>query len=297
MSRRRDLERHRHSLGEIRDIMNAMKGLAYMETRKLAEFLNAQQSVVGNMEVVAADFLSYYGDTLPDAEAGVSVYLLIGTERGFCGDINQSLRNKFEAMCQQELSASRQKEPSASPKLIVIGRKLHLLLEEDERVTAFLDGASVAEDVVAILIEVVEELVQLQAQFGALILRGLYHDGEGGIVMKELLPPFQTLTGNEPPFSHGPILNLPASDFLLELIEQYLFAALNEMLYTALMHENYRRVTHLEGAVRHLEDKSQELLRRSNTLRQEEITEEIEVILLSADSLVGADCSKESSAN
>ena len=39
---------------------------------------------------------------------------------------------------------------------------------------------------------------------------------------------------------------------------------------------------HLEGAVEHLEDKAKELTSQSNALRQEEIIEEIEVILLSS---------------
>jgi F-type H+-transporting ATPase subunit gamma len=57
------------------------------------------------------------------------------------------------------------------------------------------------------------------------------------------------------------------------------------MLYTSLMMENHHRVTHLEGAVKHLDDQSEDLARQGNTLRQEEIIEEIEVILLSAASL------------
>jgi len=41
MTRRRTLERHRHSLAEIQGIMNSMKSLAYLETRKLTRFLDA----------------------------------------------------------------------------------------------------------------------------------------------------------------------------------------------------------------------------------------------------------------
>jgi F-type H+-transporting ATPase subunit gamma len=67
--------------------------------------------------------------------------------------------------------------------------------------------------------------------------------------------------------------------------ECLLFAVLHEMLYTSLMEENHHRVAHLERAVKHLDDQSVELARRSNVLRQEEIVEEIEVILLSASSL------------
>ena len=46
MTRRHDLEHHRNSLAEIRDIMNSMNTLAYLETRKLSRFLDAQHAVV-----------------------------------------------------------------------------------------------------------------------------------------------------------------------------------------------------------------------------------------------------------
>jgi len=48
------------------------------------------------------------------------------------------------------------------------------------------------------------------------------------------------------------------------------------------MADNHRRVSHLEGAVRHLDDRSSALRRKCNALHQEEIIEEIEIILLSA---------------
>jgi len=57
-------------------------------------------------------------------------------------------------------------------------------------------------------------------------------------------------------------------------------------LFAALMAENQRRVQHLEQAGQHLEREVDALGKRRNMLRQEEIIEEIEVILLSA-GLVG----------
>jgi F-type H+-transporting ATPase subunit gamma len=67
------------------------------------------------------------------------------------------------------------------------------------------------------------------------------------------------------------------------LVHHYLFAALHEIFYTSLMAENQRRIQHLEGAIQRLEEKNENLARKSRTLRQEEITEEIEVILLSVE--------------
>ena len=46
------------------------------------------------------------------------------------------------------------------------------------------------------------------------------------------------------------------------------------------MAEHRQRVRHLEGALQRVSTRSQELRLRRNALRQEEITEEIELIML-----------------
>jgi len=277
MTRRRNLERHRHSLAEIRDIMNSMKTLAYMETQKLARFLDVQHAVVRSINEVAADFLSFHPETLPEAKEATPVYLLIGAERGFCGDFNHALLRHLETALQAH--------PPGSPILIAIGRKLYTLLEGDTRAVALIDGASIVEEVTSLLNQVVSELTTLQDKHGVLTVFCLYHGSEDGIVMQKLLPPFQRLLHKPPRFPHPPVLNQSPKEFLVELTDHYLLASLHEMLYSSLMVENHHRVAHLEGAVKHLDDKSAELARQCNTLRQEEIIEEIEVILLSATSL------------
>lgn len=276
MSHRHDLDQHRHSLGEIREIMNAMKTLALMETRKLSRFIHAQRAVVDNIEAAATDFIAFHREALPEVETDISLYLLIGTERGFCGDINQRLVRHLDTVKQQ-------RRLTTPPDLIVIGHKLQLLLENDNTVTAYISGANIAEEVVSVLEQIVQQLAALQ--HGRLTLDCIYDTGEDGIQMTRLLPPFQALKPIAVTYTDPPLLNLSPSAFLLELTDNYLFAALSEMLYTSLLAENHRRTMHLEGAVQHLEEETRELIRASNALRQEEITEEIEVILLSADSL------------
>jgi F-type H+-transporting ATPase subunit gamma len=56
---------------------------------------------------------------------------------------------------------------------------------------------------------------------------------------------------------------------------------LHELFYSALLAENERRLQHLEGALRRVDRKREALTLRGKALRQEEITEEIEIILLS----------------
>jgi F-type H+-transporting ATPase subunit gamma len=276
MSRRRELEHHRHSLEEIREIMNSMKTLAYMETHKLSRFLPAQQAVVESIEDVAADFLSFHPGLLVDAADNTPVYLLVGTERGFCGDFNHALL--------RQLAGLPDAPGPARSYILAVGRKLHPLLEDDERVAARIAGASIVEEVPTALQLLVDQLAELQARVGNLSLYGIYHD-EDGIMTEQLLPPFQQTVHTPSVHRYPPLLNLPAETFLLDLADHYLFAALHRMLYTSLMAENHRRVAHLGVAVQHLDEESAELARRCNALRQEEIIEEIEVILLSSASL------------
>jgi F-type H+-transporting ATPase subunit gamma len=273
VSDRRRVEAHRRSLGEVRDIMNAMKNLAYMETRKLARFLDAQRAVVDTLEAVAADFVTAYPDALPEGTAASQAYLLIGSERGFCGDFNTALVRDLE---------SGASVADGSAVLIVTGHKLHALLANRAGVEALLDGAGVVEEVAPVLTRVVETLADLQTRRGALTLHALYHAGDRqGVVRQQILPPFEPYRHQPARFVHPPLLNLSPADFLIELSDQYLFAVLHQIFYASLMSENERRVQHLAAAVDQLDERSTELQRQANALRQEEIVEEIEVILLS----------------
>jgi len=101
------------------------------------------------------------------------------------------------------------------------------------------------------------------------------------VIITGVLPPFEPYRNAAPRFAHAPLIQLPTQAFLGALVDHYLYSVLHEIIYVSLMAENLRRVRHLEGAVRHLDEKSTALLRKCNALRQEEIIEEIEVILLS----------------
>ncbi len=271
MSRRREVEQHLLALGDIRSIMNSMKTLAYMETRKLTRFLEAQREVVGQMQAVADDFLGHYPDLLSTTVPQVpQICVLFGSERGFCGDLNESLGNVL-----------REPRVGMIHRLVIVGRKLGSRLEQDPRLAAIIGGASVAEEVEEVLRQLIRTLTTLQTQNGPFPLIALYHtpDAQEPLI-KPLLPPFQQRLHTPRPLPYPPLLNLPPKAFFAGLVEQYLFAVIHKIAYVSLMAENQRRVLHLDGAVRHLDEQSAALVRRSNALRQEEIIEEIEVILL-----------------
>jgi F-type H+-transporting ATPase subunit gamma len=277
VTRRRDLEHHRRSLGEIREIMNSMKTLAFLETRKLTRFIRAQQAVVESIEEVAADFLSFHADILPEVGESTPVFLVIGTERGFCGSFNQALA--------EHLKSALEIQMTGTPTVVAVGSRLHSLMDKIQQEAITIQGAGVVEEIPPVLNEIVHQLSTLQQRHAMLSVYGLFHTGNDGIVMQKLLPPFQHQQNQPRRYAHPPLLHLPPSQFLIQLTEHYLFAALHAMLYTSLMAESLDRMNHLESAVSHLDDKSEDLSRRCSAMRQEEIIEEIEVILLSSANL------------
>ncbi len=278
MSKRRDLDRRLRGLGEIRGIMKAMKNLALMETHKLTRFLATQHRVVENIRAAAEDFLSFHPQFF--AEEGITrdVFLLVGSERGFCGDFNDTLLRHLNGHSPR----------SDNPALIVVGSKLSSKLADDPRVVVQLEGPAMLEEVQPVLRKLVEALGRWQAtQAGPCLLRlTVFHNQPGDATVKTtLLNPFTHWTAQKPRHGHAPLLNLEPRVYLAQLADHYLFAALHEIFYGSLMAENQRRIRHMESAVRRTEQKTTELRRKRNGIRQEEITEEIEVIMLNAETL------------
>ncbi|HET8711130.1 MAG TPA: FoF1 ATP synthase subunit gamma [Spongiibacteraceae bacterium] len=268
MSKRRDLEHHLTQLQDLRKILDSMKALAYMETRRLAEFLNAQQQTMLTIDKVARDFLNFFPDIQNQQPLNRRAYLLIGSERGFCGDFNEALLRAL---------------PDNRDTIIVaIGQKLHAAISDKPNPQHLLNGPDTSDEVDAILSLITDALTELQAKYGAFSIEILYNDNSGNIKTHTLLPPTSLYATPKQRHAYPPHTQLPPRQLMTAIIDRYVFAALNEVLFTSLMAENARRVQHLSSAVHHLDEKSVDLKRRSNELRQEEITEEIEVILLSA---------------
>ncbi|MDH3435961.1 MAG: F0F1 ATP synthase subunit gamma [Betaproteobacteria bacterium] len=272
MSKRRKIERRLRSYSEIADIMNAMKNLAMIETLKLTRCIGHQRRVVATTESAAQDFMVFYGHLLAGRKSGHHVYLAIGTERGFCGNLNEALLPALE----REWTAQG---PGA---VVVAGNRVAARLADDPRVVARLTGATVVEEVEAILLQLATALRGLRRPLRFTVL---YHHSDKDGVTVSRLNPFPDLSQYAAHHAYPPRLNLEPIHFLEQLGEHYLFAALHELFYSALLAENERRIQHMEGALSRLEERSARLVRDRNRLRQEEITEEIEVIMLSAEAI------------
>lgn len=279
MTKRREVQRRVTAFGEIRGILAAMKNLALLELQKIGRFAIDQRRAVQSIEQAAGDFLSFYLKQLPGPGNFSPVYLLIGSERGFCGDFNEQL-------IAQSATWLAQAQPPEN--LIVVGSRLAMALERSRKEGIRVQGAEVAEDVESVLAVAVERLGQIQRDrrdARPIALTALYHDDESGAVRVRRLLPMPDLPAPREAFVYPPYLDLPPMQLLRKLTDHYLYAALHEVLYSSLLAENRQRLTHMDGAMRRIDEDLGKLKLKYNALRQEEIIEDIEVILLSADLL------------
>jgi F-type H+-transporting ATPase subunit gamma len=269
MSSLSELTQHFARLKEISGIMTAMKSLSLVETRKLARFIEHQRRMLGNIEAAAADFLSFHPIEQTSAPSP-TILLLIGSERGFCGNFNDRIVAALATLPHE----------APEPLLVVLGHRLQAKLEDHPKVIARIDGPTVTEDVPTVLNRLMDALHTTTAQLASdgATLACLAHDAEGEPVLKHVLPmaPPAAL-----PYTHPPRLQLAPPAFFAGLLDQYLLAALYGQLYASLAAENHQRLAHMEHALDRLDEILAHLMTKRNALRQEKIVEEIEVILSS----------------
>lgn len=277
MTSLRQVKHRLHGLNDIRAIMNSMKSLAYMEIHKLSQIVRAQRYVTGKIEQAAADLIESHPEVLPAADSSARVWIVFGSERGFCGNLNQKLLAK---LAMERGSSGKNKEW-----VFGIGRKLHTVMADDgagSGQSVLLNGAGVTEEAQAVLDRVVGELRGLHEHTGPPAVSAIYFDSDGIPRLRELLPPFREYRQQYPEHACAALLTVPAPQLFADLVDHYLLASLFEILYESLFNENQHRMQHLGEAVRHLDRKTAQMGHYINALHQEQITEEIEVLLLSA---------------
>lgn len=274
MSKRHELLRHISSLSDIGELLDAMKGLALVESRRIAQFIDAQRAVVDIVQTTLSDFLHDHPQFHQDAAGQADVLCFIGTQRGFCGDLNTRL---MDAALDTELASG-----STFPPFILIGNQLTDAWPNDAPVPQTqIPGASFADEIAQVLVNLIAAITPLlrnTQERGLPDITLLYAD-ETGIKRRSLFPPRLRASGAELP---QPLeLNLPPAEFYHALLNQYLEATLNSVLYEALLYENEQRLQHMEQARNRTDERITDLSRRSNRARQEEIINEIEVLLIS----------------
>jgi F-type H+-transporting ATPase subunit gamma len=273
VTRRRDIDRRLQGLGDIREILGAMRNLALLETRKLVRAAANQERVVTSIRGAIAAVLAGLGAPASDADGSDDVLIALGSERGFCGDFNRAL-----------VVALTDRPTGESVPIIVIGQRLVARLPASLVPIATLPGATTTEEVSDVLLRLMRALEQWHGSRPdpRPMRPAIVHHRRSGEVATTVLDPLIDIelpanSPHEPPRTY-----LPTGMLLGKLTEHYLYALLQQIFHGSLMAENERRMLHMETALQRIDERTEDLRRRRNVMRQEEITEEIEVITLSA---------------
>ncbi len=269
MSKLSDLKAQLHTLGEINSILNAMKNLSIVEMTKISRLLATQRKVAESIQEALADFESFYGTLGSNPPGEGLLCVLIGSERGFCGGFNEKIAAHLEKVGAGYLAV----------RILTVGRKLALKFEGDPRLAGTMEGPSAAEEIPATISTLCDRLKDFPG-FRWMIIHN--DGGEANLKTLETCP--LEVRGQEPKalFPFPPLLNLPSNELYPLLLEQHLFAVLYSLFYLSFMVENRERLRHMEGALGKIEKDWNRMKLRANALRQEGITEELEIILLSA---------------
>lgn len=286
MTKRAQFKKYLHALVEIKNIMTAMENLTFIEINKLTKYTKPLTAVVKSIEAVGIDFLTFYPQLLPVFSVNQpDIEILIGSERGFCGNFNESIIAKWHL--------ARSQQPRQNQKIIIVGQKLAnkltgMMTADKAEVIA---GPSIAEEIPSVISVLIERIKQMTAEESEqseplLFLNSsiIFNTIDNGQVYATLLNPLSSL--HQQPlisFAYEPIINTSPDEFLAEYLVYFFMANLHHVFYQSMMSENEKRFQHVNNAKLRLQRRQMRLAHAINRLRQEEIIEEIENILLSVE--------------
>jgi F-type H+-transporting ATPase subunit gamma len=268
MSGRYALRERLTLLQELRQIVKAMTNLAFAELQRTIRILPAlamardtvlqalDEEVMNESDVHAREPMRERPKT----------WLVIGSERGFCG--------AFNARIMTEAAALHRADPAA--RLVVAGRRLVELLGDDAGKVVALPGSAAID-------EAASTLDAWLSALGRDLLDGrelwVLHAGASGWVRERLLPRPEARQA-----ARAAALRYLAPLVLRAALErQALRLMLEAALYGSLQQENHWRLAQMQRAKDHLDKLGRVLNRRHALLRQSDITNELETLMTSMD--------------
>jgi F-type H+-transporting ATPase subunit gamma len=242
---------------ELDDIVTTMKNLATVELHRVTQAETFQEKTYRSCLKAAAFFKQQRRQSIR-ITGNDSLLLLIGSERGFCGNFNEQIWRCFQDL-------------PAADRVLVVGDRLATQFESESK-AIFFPGATTVQQVLPLSQNLVDYL--LNNNFPERLIL-LCHDSHE-VRQIELLP--------EPEFPEIKQLSslhtyMHSTELARELGWQCLQQALVYYLLVSLKAESRFRLQQMEGAKDHLDQLIHTLRLRSNVLRQQEIVEEIEVML------------------
>jgi F-type H+-transporting ATPase subunit gamma len=278
MTRLAEVETHIASIGELLEIVGAMRSLASMRMQEahrvlpdIRRYAEAMAAGIGATLLLLPEPRS-----MSQAAPGRGGIVLCTAEHGFVGGFTE---NAFDA-------AREVLDPDDA--FFVLGSRGALLAQERQRPTAWVHPMAtrpegVPETISRLTVELYRwiargELTHVEVMFAR------YRQGSGTTIERRLLFPVDlTVFAKMPRLL--PLHNLRPSVLLEKLIADYVFALLTEAAVEALAAENAARFAAMDAAHDNVSKKLEQLRQDARLARQVEITAELLDLVTGAEAL------------
>ena len=147
MTKKTQLKHHLQSLEKIGSIMAAMRNFAFIEMNKVSKFLETQEQAHSLINKMGNDFLVSYPEYFSQLHVKEpEIFILIGSERGFCGNFNENISDYLK------------NNHSPHIQYIVIGKKLAEKLGANEAIIQVLQGPNTIGEISDIIFNLLNKL-------------------------------------------------------------------------------------------------------------------------------------------
>ncbi|MGO9170906.1 MAG: F0F1 ATP synthase subunit gamma [Rhodomicrobium sp.] len=281
MTRFADIKGDIANMGELQNIVSAMRSLAGMRVQEaqlaLPEIRRYADSMAAAIE--AALMLMPRQEPPQQAWQGIRALVLCAAEHGFAGGFNERLVEAAEAELQPR------------DVLFVLGsRGAALALERGTH-------AAWARPMATRLAGTPGTVNQLTKELYARIARGeisrvevmfsRYRRGGQSTIQRRLLLPLDTASFAAGQPRQAPLRNLEPAALFEKLAAEYVFALLTEAAVESIASENAARFSAMEAACDNVQKKLQQLQQEASQARQTEITTELLDLVTGAEALSG----------
>lgn len=275
------LEKRRTDLGELRDIIGAMRSLAAVrvgEARTMMDGVRAYAAAVDDALAQAIPLLPYDGAPAAHTRETTLAIAFCG-EHGFVGGFNDNV-----------LDAARELTAAPGDGLLVVGDRGARIAEESGLdVLWWTAQAARAASLAEVARRVADELGRrfTGGDYSRVMLVFTRASGTDWRIEQRSLLPFDFA----PYRSHekadqAPLHNLPSIDLMRHLIDEFIFGEITRATVESYAAEHTARLTTMDAADRNIERKLEELELAAHQSRQTEITAELLDIVTGVEALM-----------
>ncbi|HSH48160.1 MAG TPA: F0F1 ATP synthase subunit gamma [Halomonas sp.] len=281
------LERHADTLTSIRGIVHTMKTLSAINA---TPYEQAARSIEAYHQTILRGFAAFAYRTgaisLRQEATAERLLVVFGSDHGLCGNYNEILAERVKRHC-----AARS---AHQPRLLCIGAQMNDALSgHDLASDAVLLPPASADGIGRLAGDIVTRIDAAsrgQPQRGLAVTLAFTQRAEHGLrepIIRGLLPLEPGLLEREMRWDSRslPDYTMAADDLLASLIRSHLFASVFRASAEAMVTENAARLALMQQAERSVDERIEGVRRDLNSMRQDEITNELMDVIIGFEAL------------